>query len=135
MIFHFLTKKSPKCTYDIVRLVTVATIIIKLIIGWIAGAIVNLGNPKVETAKVLVILTYYNTSQMVNAVTLFNVYAFVFEYRTPKIDPNLPHWITCTLGTLLPFLITAFTHVLDHSVILSYEPDFVEHAIGVKGER
>lgn len=135
LILLFLLQKKHKKTYEIMKIVTVSTIIFKLIFGWIASAIIHLADPKTETVKLIVILTFYSTSQRANTVTFFNFYSFAFEYRTPKIDPNLPHWITCIFGVLIPFFVSVLTHFLDQSVTFSYEPDLVEHVIGVKDER
>ena len=86
--------------------------------------------------KLMVILAFYSANQMGNIIVSFNIYSFIFEYRTPKIDPNLPHWITCILGVLIPFFITFSTHSLDKLFASSsFGPNIVEHVTGLQGER
>ena len=59
------------------------------------------------------LLSYLAISQAVNTVNLFNIYSIVFEQRNPKIDPNLPLWMTSILGILLPFCVTLLTLYFD----------------------
>ena len=136
LILFFLKKKNPKSTYDVVKILTTATIIFNLFAGWIQNLFIYLVNPGPEMMKLMVILAFYSANQMGNIIVSFNIYSFIFEYRTPKIDPNLPHWITCILGVLIPFCITYTTHSLDKLFASSsFGPNIVEHVTGLQGER
>ena len=135
LILFFLQKKNPKSTYDIIKILTTSIIILKYLGNWIFAAIINFADPETETVHLIVDTSLYLTSQLVNTVTLFNLYSFAFEYRAPKIDPNLPHWLTCLLGILIPFFVTFLTNALDGLVALSNEPDYVKYFTGTQGER
>ena len=125
LIFFFLKKMNPKCTFDIAKLVTVSIIILSLIIGLIFSILFNFVSSDVK--KVIVILAFFGGSQLFNTILLFNLYAFVFEYRTPKIEPNLPHWISCILGIFLPFCLTLISFYLDKFLNFGLKLDFLEY--------
>ena len=117
-IFFFLRNKDLKCTFHIVKLITTATIILSTLFSWILSTTIDyLGK-----SEIIMDLIFFSTSQGINSVSFFNIYAFVFEFRNPKIDPNLPKWITMILGVFIPFSMTGLTLVLDKYL----SPDFSE---------
>ena len=135
LILFFLKNKSPKSTSDIVKLITLSTIIVNTLLTWTTLIILNFEDPAKEAIKLIICAREYSFSQMANAVLLFNIYSFAFDYRHPQIDPNLPHWITCILGVSIPLFVTFLTFTLDKSMSLFKGPDLVKYMTDNQGER
>ena len=109
LIFFSLKNQNIKCTYDILKMITSLTMMFAIL-----GLVTLPSNISGEvTNKWLLLLRYLAISQAINTINLFNVYSFVFEQRNPKIDPNLPLWMTSILGILLPFCVTLLTLYFD----------------------
>ena len=109
LIFFSLKNQNIKCTYDILKMITSLTMMLAIL-----GLVTLPSNISGEvTNKWLLLLRYLAISQAINTINLFNVYSFVFEQRNPKIDPNLPLWMTTILGILLPFCVTLLTLYFD----------------------
>ena len=136
LIFLFMKAKKPKCTFDLLKMISTIAMIMALPSAWIfsitVGEKVNLGI--IET-KGIILQFYFFLSHMTNTVSLFNLYSFVFEHRNPKIDPNLPHWLTCILAFLIPICCTILTFFLDGLMEETSELDFLEYATNIKGEK
>ena len=132
LIFWFLRQKSPKCTYDIVKMITIAAIILCAVSLWVLSVtVVEKVNLGLQATKFIIYQAYLFDSQSMNTVTLFNIYSFVFEHREPKIDPNIPHCLTIILGILGPLLMTITTAYMDKLVNFSNKFDLVEYATGI----
>ena len=116
LILFSLKKRSEKCTYDIVKITTTLAMILG-IIGWVVLPLPRelLGDGS-QSQKWSIIFGFLMLSQVLNGATVFNLYSFVFEFRTPKIDLHLPHGLTFLLGLFLPFSLTMLALFLDHCI-------------------
>ena len=110
LIFFSLKNQNIKCTYDILKMITSLTVMLG-ILGMLTLPSTTISSEVANKWPTL--LSYLAISQAVNTVNLFNIYSIVFEQRNPKIDPNLPLWMTSILGILLPFCVTLLTLYFD----------------------
>lgn len=136
LIFFFLKQKSPKCSYDTVKMITTATLMIQIPADAFLTflSIDGFSIENFDLAQLVAVIGYFSTGQLVNTVILFNFYAFICEYREPKIDPNLPSWLIWILGTLIPFSLSLATNAVDKMVDFSFGRGFVTYLTGVESE-
>lgn len=133
LIFLNFAQKSPKCTYDILKIITSFWLIfLTIIYGIFSVLIVEKVNYGVEITKCIVLFVYFVVCQATNTISFFNIYSIVFEHRNPKIDPNLPNWVNWILGIFIPFSITLLTFLLDKLVPLTSKLDFVAYVTNVE---
>ena len=137
LIFFFLKQKSPKCSYDTVKMITTATLLMIQIPADAFLTFLSIDGFSIENfdlAQLVAVIGYFSTGQLVNTVILFNFYAFICEYREPKIDPKLPSWLIWILGTLIPFSLSLATNAVDKMVDFSFGRGFVTYLTGVESE-
>lgn len=136
LIFLFMKTKKPKCTFDILKMISIIAMILALLSAWIFSiTVAEKVNVGIKETKGIILQFYFFLSHMTNTVTLFNIYSFIFEHRNPKIEPNLPHWITCILAFLIPICCTILTYFLDRLMEETSQLDFLEYATNIKGEK
>lgn len=117
LIFSFHKQKNNKCTYDIVKMTTSFTLAFGNFSFLIAFLHFN-GVESLNTKWIYIPTALLVFSQTFNTILFFNIYSFAFEYRIPKIDPNLPPWLSWILGFLIPFGITISVLLLDKFLVI-----------------
>ena len=113
LILFSLKKRSEKCNYDIVKITTTLAMILGIIGTFVFLSRELLGN---GSQKWPIIISFFMANQALNGTIVFNLYSFVFEFRTSKIDLHLPHGMIFILGLFLPFFATVLALLLDHCI-------------------
>lgn len=123
VIFFYTKNHLPKTTFNIIKLHTIASLIGLLVAFTFIGNTKNLydGDLGPNFLDTIEVIKFFVSSQFVQMLLIFNVYAIVIEHQSEPVEIKVPNWLTSILCILVPLIGSFVTLWLDNLFGIHYD--------------